>query len=370
MKSYKIILALAVSALALASCTPKAHIKGNIKGAGNKELVVKQLNINTYSVLDTIKTSSDGSFAYDVKVEEGQPEFVYVFYGETRVAAFLLEKGENASVEADTLGNYTVSGSEGSEKLAEVEKSYTDFIKSVIDSKTNQEANKLLIDYYRKSLKYVMENPTSMTAIPVLFEKLYDDVPVFFNNNDALIFRKIADTLKTVYPESRYVKALDKEAAAREKNLQMMIQFSQAPELGYPDITLPDIKGQRISLSSVVDNNKVVLLHFWDSSDPAQSLMNNELLLPVYKEFHSRGLEIFAICLDVDKTQWGNVVHGQNLPWINVNDGRGGNSPAVTQFNIGLLPTTYIICDGDLRDTKDVKGIEGLRKELGRLLRQ
>lgn len=370
MKSYKIILALAVSALALASCTPKAHIKGNIKGAADKDLVVKQLNINTFNILDTIKTSSNGAFSYDVKVEEGQPEFVYVFYGDTRVAAFLLETGETASVEADTLGNYTVSGSEGSEKLAEVEKNYAQFIQSVIDSETSGEATKLYIDYYRQALRYVMENPTSLTTIPVLFEKLYDDVPVFLNNNDALIFRKIADTLKTIYPDSRYVQALDKEAAARENNLKMIMQINSAPELGYPDITLPDIKGQATSLSSVVDNNKVVMLHFWSSEDPNQSLMNNEILLPVYKEYHSRGLEIYSVCLDTDKTQWGNVVHSQNLPWVNVNDGRGAYSSAVTQFNISTIPVTYLIYDGLLRDTGNIKGNEGLRKELDKMLRQ
>ena len=102
------ILAAAAAVLALASCSDKAHIKGTLEGAAQKQLIVKQLNINTYNVLDTIKTKADGSFTYDIKVAEGEPEFVYLFYGNTRVAALLLEKGETASVSADTTSQHNV----------------------------------------------------------------------------------------------------------------------------------------------------------------------------------------------------------------------------------------------------------------------
>ena len=120
MKNYKIT-ALALSVLALASCADKAQFKGVLTGAPGRQIIVKELAVNVFNVLDTIKTSSDGSFSYKLDVAEGQPEFVYLFCGDTRVAAMLLEKGEKAEIVADTLGNYTVSGSEGSEKLRQVE---------------------------------------------------------------------------------------------------------------------------------------------------------------------------------------------------------------------------------------------------------
>ena len=115
MRNYNKFLAFALAALALTACGEKARIRGTVAGLSDKPLVVKQLDINTYRTLDTIKTRTDGSFRYDVKVAKGQPEFIYLFYGDTRVAAFLLEQGETALVEADTLGRYTVTGSAGSE---------------------------------------------------------------------------------------------------------------------------------------------------------------------------------------------------------------------------------------------------------------
>lgn len=370
MKSYKIISALALAALALAACTPKAHIKGTVAGAGEKEVIVKLLNINSYNVLDTVRTSASGSFSYDVEVKKGDPEFIYLFYGDTRIAGLLLEAGETVKVEADTLGKYSVSGSEGSEKLAEVDASYSKFIQDVINAETSQDATKLYINYYREALKYVMNNPTSLTTIPVLFQKLYDNVPVFLNSTDALVFRTIADTLKTVYPDSRYVKSLEREAKVRENDMLIDRKLQGAPELGYPEITLPDIKGQKVSLSSVVESNKVVLVHFWTSSDPTHSLMNIEQLLPVYKEYHSRGFEIFSVCLDSDKTQWGTVVNSQKLPWINVNDGQGAYSSSAIQYNVTSIPASFILSDGELRTSGKINGADGLRKELDKWLRQ
>jgi predicted transcriptional regulator len=65
---------------ALASCASKASVEGTIAGASDAQVVVKLLDVNRYTVLDTIKTDAKGKFAYSIEVEEGMPEFVYLFY--------------------------------------------------------------------------------------------------------------------------------------------------------------------------------------------------------------------------------------------------------------------------------------------------
>ena len=79
-----------LASLAIAACSQSAGISGKIEGAAEKDIVLKQLEVNKFSVLDTIRTASDGSFKYKVNVRKGEPEFVYVFYGDTRIAALLL----------------------------------------------------------------------------------------------------------------------------------------------------------------------------------------------------------------------------------------------------------------------------------------
>ena len=44
-----------LSAAVLASCGHKAEISGSVAGAPDSEIIVKQLDVNVYSVLDTIK---------------------------------------------------------------------------------------------------------------------------------------------------------------------------------------------------------------------------------------------------------------------------------------------------------------------------
>lgn len=370
MKSYKIILALGIAALSFASCADKASIKGVLAGAPGKDIVVAHLNINSFSALDTIRTKDDGSFAYDLKVEEGQPEFVYLFYGQTRIAGLLLEAGENVEVKADTLGHFETSGSPGSAKLAEVDAAQLAFAARVEAAGDDKEISKAYIDHYREALKFVMANQKSLCVIPVLFENVAEGFPLFSNSTDAIMFRSTLDSLKTVYPESAYVKSLEKETIRREQSLGVDNILKDAGQLSFPNLNIADINGKKVSLSSVVDANKAVLVHFWSSSDPTHSILNNDALLPVYNEFHSKGFEIYSVCVDPDKAQWGSVVLSQKLPWINVNDGLGAYSSALALYNVSSIPASYIIADGEINTTVDIKGADGLRKELGKLLRQ
>lgn len=355
-----------IAALSIAACSGNAGISGRIEGAAEKDIVLKQLEVNKFSVLDTVKTAGDGSFSYKVKVKKGEPEFIYLFYGDTRIAALLLEKGEQAKVVTDTLGNCRVEGSEGSVKLAEVDKEYIDFIKNMDSVISDGPAMaKTYLQHYRNSVKYVISNPFSLTVIPVLYEQLGPDTPVFNQPSDALIFRSAADSLKKVYPESRYVKALEKEAARRMKLMELDGQLRNATEISYPDIKLPDINGEQKSLSSI--DSKVIMVHFWDASDVAQKMLNLDSLLPLYNKYHERGFEIYSICVTADKALWGSVVSSQKLPWINVNDGLGCASP-VNLYNVTSLPNSFLIVDGDLY-SESVSGEDGLRKVLDKVLK-
>ena len=366
MKAYRTI-AMLIAAAAVSACAQKAEISGTVADAPDSQLIVKQLDINVYSVLDTIRTASDGSFRYKVDVKKGQPEFVYLFHGDTRIAGLLLETGEKAKVTADTLGNYSVTGSEGSVKLAEVDKAYSKFLNDIYSATEAPQMAKIYIDHYRACVEYVLQNPYSLTVVPVLYERLSDVSPIFNQSTDALFFRNAADSLKTVYPESRYVLALEKEADRRMNLLEIENKIRTADEASFPDIVMPDINGQEKALSSLDD--KVILLHFWDAGDAAQKMLNIDTLLPIYNEYHNRSFEIYAVCLSTDKAEWGSVVKAQKLPWINVNDGRGGTSGNAALYNVTSTPTSMLIVDGEISTTQ-IKGGEGLRQALGRLLRQ
>ena len=128
MRSFSAIILAVATAAALSSCGSRATLKGNIKDCGNVPVTVRLLDVNKYKILDTIKVKKDGSFSYKMDVAKGQPEFVYLFRGDANVAGVILGEGDNVRVSADTLGNYTVEGSQESSMLLQANKDFQDFI--------------------------------------------------------------------------------------------------------------------------------------------------------------------------------------------------------------------------------------------------
>lgn len=375
MKLSKVVLC-GAAALAAVSCSKTAKIQGTVAEAPQSDVIVKLLDVNTYKILDTVKTDASGRFSYSVDVAEGQPEFVYVFYGDTKIASLVLEAGDRVTVEADTLGSYKVSGSEESVKLQEVEKNYSEFIGRVSGilsaaaegdmtaedmSGINRAISKEYISYYRKAVAYVVANPKSITSVPVFFQTVDTGFPVFNQPTDAVTFRAICDSLKTVFPESKYVKALDREAVRREQAFSLNLKLAEQEQVNFPDIVLPDINGQKSALSAV--DAKIILVYFWTASDAAHKMFNVDTLLPLYEQYHSRGFEIYSIAVDTDKATWAASVRNQKLPWVNVCDGLGTACPALALYNITSIPTSFVISNGSLT-TEKIGSVEGLRAYL------
>lgn len=368
-------------AAVLVSCAGKASVKCTVKDAPESDIVVKLLNINQYEILDTVRTDASGRFSYKVDVAKAQPEFIYLFYDDTKIASLLLKRGDTVTVEADTLGTFTVSGSEESEKLRQVEQDLADFSGkflalsqrleaavpgSEVAASLQRELAKVYVDYYRGRLKYVMSNPYSMTTIPVLFQTVGVNFPVFGQQTDAIHFDNVCDSLETLYPESRYVMALRQEADRRYRMLELSAKLQSAEEVDYLDIDMPDVNGVKRKLSDV--DARVILLHFWAPDQAAQKMFNNDVLKPVYADFAGKGLEIYQVAISTDKAGWARVVKEQGLGWINVCDGLGTASPAVPAYNLTSLPASFILADGELQEDR-ITDAASLRRVLGRLLK-
>ena len=90
--------------------------------------------------------------------------------------------------------------------------------------------------------------------------------------------------------------------------------------------------------------------------------------MDLYATYHDRGLEIYQVSLDIDKPTWAATVRNQGLPWINVSDGLGVQSPAVAAYNVNHIPAMFVIDrNGDLVAT-DVFEKDDLTALVKRLL--
>jgi hypothetical protein len=379
MSRFSNIMKCTAAALLAAACTPAAKLEVTLESAPSSEVVMKLLNVNQYEVLDTLKTDASGRFSYKVNIEKDQPEFVYVYYNDKRVVSLLLEAGDKVEVKADTLGNYTVEGSEESARLAIVEHEYSAAQKRLQTIATQMEAaegeqaaalqqtlGKEYVNYYRQCVKYILENSRSLTVVPVLYQNFGANLPVFGQNTDAIHFVNVADSLALSYPHSKYVRALRKEAERRYGYLEFETRLRTAASIGFPDIVLPDVTSEKITLSEV--DAKVIMIYFWNPADATQKMFNLDVLKSLHNDYHKKGFEIYQVALTPDKAAWAQVVKKQELPWINVCDRLGAASQYVTTYNLPGLPAAFFIADGELVDGQVVDE-KDVRKLLDKLLK-
>jgi peroxiredoxin len=130
-----------------------------------------------------------------------------------------------------------------------------------------------------------------------------------------------------------------------------------------PDISLKDLDGNTVSLSSL--RGKVVLLDFWASwCGPCRK--ENKHLINTYAKFKAKGFEIYSVSLDDDKRAWQQAIKQDRITWLQVNDGGGWDAAIANQWNIQQIPTTYLIDKDGKIIARDVQGkqLESKIKEL------
>ncbi len=356
MKNYRLVVLAALLVAGLSSCN-KAVVEGRFTAApASGTVIAKTLDGASMKTVDTIKVKGTG-FRYSVKLVRNQPEFIYLYCGQTKVASLLLNVGDRVSVECDTLGSWTVSGSEECEKLRqnEMELAAINALPSI--------SLKKYIEYYRKMTKYVVENSGSMTTIPVLFSKI-GETPVFSQATDAVVFRNVVDSLTQRYPDSKYVKMLLNETKARTDRMALKTLLESADAQSYPDVKLPGMDGENHSLVEYAGGEPVLLV-FWDANDALNKMFNLEVLLPVYEKYVSAGLKIYAVNLNADKSTWAMAVKEQKLPWMNVCDSYG---KSVDLFGVTSVPMAIMLTDDGLQRVSDVSK-PSLEKAIAKVLK-
>ena len=361
-----------------------ARINLTVKGAPNStEVVVSRLAMNEMQVLDTVYTSK-GKVAYKVTVYPDSPEFVYLTYGQGGNVPLLLQDRDRVSVTADwsDLSKVSVEGSEESVLMQEVDsviKAFNaefDRLASELAeaeerggqaevTRLKRELGSLYVKCKQNAIKYVYSHPKSMSVIPMLYLKTSGGLPVFSQTTDAILMERVYDSLKTVYPASPYLVSLADEVSLRLNAMEIQNKMAAAEAVDFPEIVLNDVNGQQQSLTAL--KGKVIILMFWDASNVEQRVYNTDLKI-LYERYHSRGLEVYQVGLNSDKTAWAMQVKEQGLPWISVCDPAAGASVGAMLYNITQLPSMYVISrDGSIQ-SRDVFDMRMLENEIRRLL--
>ena len=369
----------------IATCGKRdeARVSLTVKGAPDStEVIVSRLALNQMQVLDTLYTSKEKVSA-EVPVYPGSPEFVYLTYGNGGSAALLLQNRDRVTVSADMTGtDVRIEGSEESVLMQKVDSDIRAF-NAAFDSLTyelaavgedgsqeeitrlKREMGALYVKCKQEAVKYVVTHSKSLTIVPVLYQKTSGGLPIFAQATDAIIMERAYDSLRTVYPSSPYIVSLADEVSARRNALEIQNRMASAEEVDFPEIVLNDVNGQQQSLTALKGN--VVVLMFWDAANVQQRVYNTDLKI-LYEKYHSRGLEVYQVGLNSDKTAWALQVKEQELPWISVCDPAAGASVGAMVYNVSQLPAMYLISRQGSIESKDVFDMRLLETEIRRLL--
>ena len=106
-----------------------------------------------------------------------------------------------------------------------------------------------------------------------------------------------------------------------------------------PELALPDTSQKLQVLSKV--NAKYTILVFWD---PDCSHCQKEIpaLKKIYDEWKSKGLQVYAVDIEMEEAKWKKFINDHDLDWINVNDVKH-TSNFRQVYDVYSTPTIYIL---------------------------
>lgn len=369
----------------LPSCGSKEktfRVHGEITSAEDKVLYLEHRALGGIELLDSAKLNKQGKFSFKEKAPEN-PEF-YQLRLDNQKIVFAVDSLETVEIKADAsdlFNSYSIESSSHNDQIKEVIKRQRAVEKDIADLTAQHKTKKIddigfmanldsiLSVYKTYATKLILGNPSAAVAYYAVFQKI-DDYLIFdpYNKKDYAMFGAVATSWDRYYPNTLRTKHLYDftmnalRVRKREEKQSEFLSSVTVEEAQMPDISLPNPKGGKVSLSSF--KGRYVLLDF-TAYKADFSLQHNTLIQRIYNQFNSKGLVIYQISFDSDAHFWKNAA--VNFPWNTVHDPHSINSDLLRRYNIRELPTAYILNkEGDL--IKRIDNFGNLEKDVAQLL--
>jgi thiol-disulfide isomerase/thioredoxin len=160
-----------------------------------------------------------------------------------------------------------------------------------------------------------------------------------------LLFNNFLDEYREPYIES-----LVKWAASQPKlgddqpvlAAKIKLVANVLPGLPAPDVTGENTSQQTQNLLTTAKANKLTVLIFWESDCPHCRKAMPEFVR-LYKQYHPKGLEVFAASMDSDTSRWKLFINYNHLTWTNIV--LPEKSSVHADYFIQYTPTVVLIDD-------------------------
>ncbi len=259
------------------------------------------------------------------------------------------QNGNTSTLELKGANDYNLYGDPNNEIWQNLRKQEESLMKTIIATKADKtispaEANRRIDSLQGTLINIYANGILDNIPQPICGILLSEFIKVFSQEQT----NKILDAMKEKMPDDPYYKAI---IAQRNAEAETAVGNK------YKEIALVNLKGNMQSLSETVQKNKVTLVDFWASwCGPCMMEMPN--VKNIYAQYHSQGLEIYAVSLDENQISWEGAIRRHQLPWIHVSDLKGWSSSAANTYNIRAIPATILIDRNGTIIGKNLRGAE------------
>lgn len=341
--------------IVLSACNKDAtRLKIEAVSLKGQSVTIEEQRVNGKKTIDELELSSRGKLSYKFNLR--QPRFYNLVFDEGEIVYLLLEPMSNVKVLMDESGLKI----EGSEESAELNELYSNLFatrklldtlrtqyqlsldESVRDS-ISQLYDDVVDDHYKYSMKYVLENLTSLTSMAALYQELAPNTFVFGGARDLQFFKLVTDSLTKYYPKNRHVLALQRNfnSMYSNYNVDKLLGSVDVVEQALPNVELPGVDGKMKSLLEV--DQRYVFLNVWASNDQVSHKLFPDLNT-VFKANKHKNFTIYNVYLGKSLEDWKRIVNFEEInEWVNVVDTLFPNSQLRGAYNIQQVPTNFLI---------------------------
>ena len=376
----KKILFLLTASVAIISCSKVKDgeylITGTATGIENGKTIILQGQDPTTKMplaLDTVKVEN-GKFEIKGKVTE--PAFhTLILQGANGPIPFILETGEiKIAIDKDSIHKSKISGTYNNDEYVKFNEDLTKTQKALVDFQKNntqkmqaaQQAqdtatiNGLMKQYMKiqtevqadskkKYLAYAEGHPKSYISA-LIIQGMLGDPSTDVKKAEAL-YNSLDESLKNTAP--------GKEIKTKLGQAKMPAVGATAPPVGdakwRSDFSAPNPEGKIISLKESL--GKVTIVDFWASwCGPCRK--ENPNVVAIYKELHSKGLNIIGVSLDKEKSKWTEAIAKDGLTWTHVSNLKFWDEPIAAQYGVQSIPATFILDASGKVVAQDLRGPE------------
>lgn len=323
--------------------------------------------------LDTVKVEN-GKFEIKGKVTE--PAFhTLILQGANGPIPFILETGEiKVAIDKDSIHKSKVTGTYNNDEYVAFTEDINKTQKSLIDFQKNnnqkmqqaQQAqdtaviNGLMKQYMeiqkevgenskKKYITYAETHPKSFITALIVQSMLND--PSADTKKLEGIYNSLDESIKNTAP--------GKEIKTRIGQAKLPSVGTTAPPVGSAkwraDFSAPNPEGKVVSLKESL--GKVTIVDFWASwCGPCRK--ENPNVVAIYKELHSKGLNIIGVSLDKDAAKWKEAIAKDGLTWTHVSNLKFWDEPIAKQYNVESIPATFILDASGKVVAQDLRGPE------------